>query len=274
MKIQLFILSALGTFAIAAAEAPDPAELTATRCLICHGNFVPGKGPLAPPFAMVKRHYESLDEKTFIKTVSAWIKEPEKQKSRMPGAINRFGLMPALAYPDAEVTAIARYIYQTDFAMPGHGGGGMGRGKSAAAATDAGQGCEDECGPGGTAASKTVGQADAEKAAPAVPKWPIPAAMMAHLTSLEKDINAFSSIAAEDHANLAKRIDKQTDELISSCTMDGEAHNALHEWLMPFLELAQQHAESADPAIQQEKVLEMRRAFTAFHKRFEPAPQP
>lgn len=258
-------------------SSSSPAELTAAGCLICHGNFVPGKGPLAPPFAMVKMHYQSLDKETFIKTVSSWIKEPEKQKSRMPGAINRFGLMPALSYPETEVAAIARYIYETDFAMPGRGGKGPGRGQGAVAAPKDGKGCDAGCGPSDNAAPKTDEHCEAEKVvitvAPAAPKWTIPATMMTHLQSLEKDIGAFKSIASEDHANLAARTEKHLAELISSCTMEGDAHTALHEWLVPFRELAEQHSKAADPAAQQQKILEMRRAFTAFHEHFESAPQ-
>lgn len=107
----------------------SPAELTAARCLICHGNTNRGQGRLAPPFAMVKSHYQSLDQDAFIKTVSAWVKAPDKHKSKMPGAVRRFGLMPSLAYPEDEVTAIAKYIYKTDFPMPGRRGRGAGQGK-------------------------------------------------------------------------------------------------------------------------------------------------
>lgn len=107
----------------------SPAELTSARCLVCHGNTHRGQGRLAPPFAMVKSHYQSLDEDAFIKTVSDWVKAPDKQKSRMPGAVRRFGLMPALAYPEDEVTAIAKYIYKTDFIMPGRRGRAAGQDK-------------------------------------------------------------------------------------------------------------------------------------------------
>lgn len=137
-------------------ESPSPAELTATRCLICHGNNQTGTQRLAPPFAMVKMHYQSLDEKAFIKTVSAWIKAPDKQKSRMPGAINRFGLMPAFPYPDAEIAAIAKYVYATNFPMPGGGGQGMG-GMDCAPETSTAPDAKPGCVPGKCAAPKAAG---------------------------------------------------------------------------------------------------------------------
>ena len=111
--------------------AASPEELIATRCLVCHGNPAAGTRRLAPPFGMVKMHYDDLNEEAFVKTVSAWVEQPEKQKSRMPGAVRNFGLMPAQIVSEPEITAIARYLYRTDFAMPGGGCGGMGKGPRA-----------------------------------------------------------------------------------------------------------------------------------------------
>lgn len=143
------------------AETPAaaPAELTAMRCLICHGNPAAGTKRLAPPFGMVKMHYDDLDEEAFVKAVSAWVKQPDKAKSRMPGAIRNFGLMPAQVVSDADLTTIAHYLYRTDFQMPGRGGRGMGRGPGARTsdkkpATDCkacGEGCGGSCAPAKTA---------------------------------------------------------------------------------------------------------------------------
>lgn len=103
-------------------KLPPGAELTARSCLICHGNNIRGQRRLAPPFAMVKQHYQSLGEAKFIAAVGSWAKEPHPEKSRMRGAIRQFGLMPPLPLPDADLTAIAKYIFNTEFEMPGRGG--------------------------------------------------------------------------------------------------------------------------------------------------------
>lgn len=373
MRTNLIILSVLGAIAstgivtaepdkknpipqIQLGDSATPAELTTTYCLACHGDGIAGQARLAPPFMMVKMHYQSLDKDTFIKTVSSWVKTPDAHRSKMPGAIRRFGVMPALPLPDAQLAAIAKHLYETDFEMPGHGGKGMGQGqgggccnsetaaasKSEAPACAA---CQKEnasapkikapackaCQSGKAPASKAKapacascqsgqakasaceacqkadaakvkvpaceacqsGKAPAPKAkapacenckpakgdalAPAgatVPKWAIPAPMMAHLQSLEKDLTTFKTKASTDHADLARRIDKNLKQLISSCTMTGESHDNLHEWLMPFLQLAKQHAESDVPKKQTKYVRKMRRAFTTFHEQFQPAPSP
>lgn len=292
--IALSFLSALATTGIVSGEADpqSPAEMTATRCLICHGDNQAGQQRLAPPFAMVKMHYGDLDEEKFIKTVSAWVKEPDKNKSKMPGAINHFGLMPSLPYPGADVAIIAKYLFETDFKMPGQGGGkmgkGMGRGNGmgrenqggGACGQCGGAGCKAGCAGEAKAEAKKAGGCDSCKASKADPevatnkKWPIPAAMMTHLQSMENDIAAFNDKTPRDHAALAKDIGENLAQLISSCTMEGEAHDALHDWLMPFRELSAQHSKSTDPAVQLEKIQAMRIAFTAFHKQFKPAPQP
>ncbi len=108
-------------------------ELTEARCLICHGDTQAGQARLAPPFIMVKRHYQSLEKKEFLKTVTSWVNKPGVHKSKMPGAINHFGLMPTFGLPEAEVKLIAEYVYNTDFPMPsgfasGGGQGGCGKG--------------------------------------------------------------------------------------------------------------------------------------------------
>ena len=96
-------------------------------------------------------------------------------------------------------------------------------------------------------------------------KWAVPPAMMAHLANLEKDLDSGNA----DHAALAAKIDGHLRAFISSCTMEGEAHQALHDWLMPFRELAKTHAEATDPNERAENLRRMKQSFVAFHARFE-----
>ncbi|NWK54276.1 hypothetical protein HW115_01540 [Verrucomicrobiaceae bacterium N1E253] len=70
--------------------------------------------------AMIKIRYQSDDQATFVKSVSDWVKKPDPQKSKMPGAIRRFKLMPTFPIPEEEIKKIAEYIYKTDFTFPGN----------------------------------------------------------------------------------------------------------------------------------------------------------
>ena len=99
-------------------------------CYTCHSPQMRGQQRLAPPFQMVKMHYmrDYATKELFIDAISAWVKEPNADKSIMPGALNRFGLMPPMMMNDEDVRLIADYLYETD--MPdfrGHGNGRMHR---------------------------------------------------------------------------------------------------------------------------------------------------
>lgn len=100
-------------------------------------------------------------------------------------------------------------------------------------------------------------------------KWPMPEAMMKHLRDLEQDVRNLDAAAEKDHAALAAKIDGHTDRLIANCTMDGKAHDALHDWLMPFLQLNKAYATAPDAAAQSSEFQKIKDALATFHERFE-----
>ena len=125
-------------------------------------------------------------------------------------------------------------------------------------------------------ASKDDATAPAVNEPPAAPaetkpsaKWPMPEAMMVHMRSLEQDVKAFETSAEKDHAALASKIDGHTKQVIATCTMDGKAHDALHDWLMPFLQLNKDYAAAPDVAAKSAKFKEIQDSLAAFHERFE-----
>lgn len=92
---------------------------------------------------------------------------------------------------------------------------------------------------------------------------------MQHIRKLEQDVRTLETSAEKDHAALAKKIDGHTSQLISSCTMDGKAHDVLHDWLMPFLRLNKEYAAAPDAATQSVKFKEIKKSLAAFHEHFE-----
>lgn len=100
-------------------------------------------------------------------------------------------------------------------------------------------------------------------------KWVMPDSMMQHIRHLERDVSDLESSPEKDHAALAAKIDGHTKRLISSCTMDGEAHDTLHDWLMPFLQLKKDYAAAPDAAAKSAKFTEIRDSLAVFHERFE-----
>jgi hypothetical protein len=100
-------------------------------------------------------------------------------------------------------------------------------------------------------------------------KWAMPKPMMQHMRNLEQDVRALESSAEKDHAALAAKIEGHTSQLISSCTMDGKAHDALHDWLMPFLKLNKDYAAAPDAATKTAKFKEIQDSLAVFLDRFE-----
>jgi hypothetical protein len=57
--------------------------------------------------------------------------------------------------------------------------------------------------------------------------------------------------------------------VIATCTMEGKAHDALHEWLMPFLQLNKEYAAATDEADKAAKFKAIQESLAVFHERFE-----
>lgn len=92
---------------------------------------------------------------------------------------------------------------------------------------------------------------------------------MRHIRNLEKDVDALEASEEKDHAGLAAKIDGHTRQLISECTMEGESHEALHDWLMPFLQLNKDYAAAPGTTAKSAKLEEIQDSLAAFRERFE-----
>ena len=96
-------------------RALDGKRLMESKCFSCH-NTQGTDNMLAPPMFRVKDHYweEGITEASFIKAISEWVKNPIEENSVMPGARRKFGLMPKQEFDEAEVKAIAKYMYNNE----------------------------------------------------------------------------------------------------------------------------------------------------------------
>jgi len=68
-------------------------------------------------------------------------------------------------------------------------------------------------------------------------KWTVDKDMMVHIRNMEKDVVAFGKNTGKDYATLAKKLLANIDLLTSNCTMTGKAHDELHKWLLPYIDL-------------------------------------
>ena len=71
-------------------------------------------------------------------------------------------------------------------------------------------------------------------------KWKVDANMMAHIAQMEKDIASLDN--QENFEKLSEKLNKNLGLLSSNCTMKGQAHDELHKWLLPYIDLVEAFA--------------------------------
>lgn len=131
MKRLLIVLSTL-MLAPASAECstkiPDGKAVFERNCSVCHSINPPPKS--APPIVPIASSYHrQFSSKTAgINHMVAFMKSPSKAASKVdPDAISRFGLMPQMTLSDAELKAVAGWVW--DQYNPNRGTGqGFGKG--------------------------------------------------------------------------------------------------------------------------------------------------
>lgn len=71
-------------------------------------------------------------------------------------------------------------------------------------------------------------------------KWTVVPDMMKYIRTMETDINHFietKSAELKDFQKLSTSLQKNIDLLTSNCTMEGKAHDELHKWLLPYIDM-------------------------------------
>lgn len=105
---------------LAKVEHPG-AKIYQSACMSCHALAAKEEGGMGPPLFGVKDHVLKTypERAAFIKRVVDWVKAPNPQDALMPGAVTKFGLMPAQTQlSETDVQAVAEFIYDTDFTKP------------------------------------------------------------------------------------------------------------------------------------------------------------
>lgn len=96
-------------------------------------------------------------------------------------------------------------------------------------------------------------------------KWKVDDNMMAHIRNMEKDIASFDNSKPENYQVLADNLKENLDLLTSNCTMKGQAHDELHKWLLPYLDLVDNFSKDKSA----EQFTEIQNSFTTFNQYFE-----
>ena len=100
-------------------------------------------------------------------------------------------------------------------------------------------------------------------------KWDVNKEMMVHIKNMESDIEATSGQSNPNYKELGSKLDENIGLLTSNCTMEGKAHDELHKWLLPFIDLVKELNASDSKEKQQksfEAILESMNEFNTYFK--------
>lgn len=92
-------------------------ELYEKHCVACHKiELNSTANPIAPAIFAIQLHYKPMypDVAEFEKAMVEFLKHPTVEKSLMPGAVKKFGVMPLIQFPDNELSEIAKYIFSVE----------------------------------------------------------------------------------------------------------------------------------------------------------------
>lgn len=103
-------------------------------------------------------------------------------------------------------------------------------------------------------------------------KWTVVPDMMKFIKTMESDIQQFSGTETTDlkeFQKLGTGLQKNIDLLTSNCTMEGKAHDELHKWLVPYIDLVSEFNESKNSNEAFTNFEELKASFQTFNQYFE-----
>lgn len=103
-------------------------------------------------------------------------------------------------------------------------------------------------------------------------KWTVIKEMMVYIRNMESDVKLFSETKHNDFKDFhqhAENLQKNINLLTSNCTMSGEAHDELHKWLIPYMELVNKLNEAENLENAQQIFNTIETSFKEFNTYFE-----
>lgn len=100
-------------------------------------------------------------------------------------------------------------------------------------------------------------------------KWKVVPEMLRYIRTMEHDVLSFRSADMGDYKTLSSSLRKNIDELTSHCTMTGKAHDELHKWLLPYIDLINAFSDCENVTEASVKLNEIKQSFVRFNMYFE-----
>lgn len=100
-------------------------------------------------------------------------------------------------------------------------------------------------------------------------KWKVVTEMMAIIRSMETQVNAFHGKEIDQHIKNAVELQHKVDSLTSNCTMTGKAHDELHKWLLPYLDMVDAYNQTDNLPMADSIFREIKQSFVYLNQFFE-----
>ena len=100
-------------------------------------------------------------------------------------------------------------------------------------------------------------------------KWKVDANMITHIRNMENDVIFFANVEQKDYKSLSEKLQSNVDLLTSNCTMKGKAHDELHKWLLPYIDLVKELSEAKDETEAEKQFQSIQTSFTTFNQYFQ-----
>lgn len=94
-------------------------------------------------------------------------------------------------------------------------------------------------------------------------KWTVDPEMMEHIPRMEEKVSSFEG---NDYKELSVSLMEDINLLTSNCTMKGQAHDELHKWLLPYIDLVDELEKTKDKESQHDRIVS---SFETFNEYFE-----
>ncbi len=100
-------------------------------------------------------------------------------------------------------------------------------------------------------------------------KWKVDANMITHIRNMENDVISFANVEQKNYKSLSNKLQSNIDLLTSNCTMKGKAHDELHKWLLPYIDLVEALSGAKDEIEAEKKFQNIQISFTTFNQYFQ-----
>ena len=100
-------------------------------------------------------------------------------------------------------------------------------------------------------------------------KWTVDAHMLTHIRNMENDVLSFTKVEHKDFKSFAGILQTNIELLTSNCTMKGKAHDELHKWLLPFIDLVTELSKSKNETEAAKQFENIQKSFRTFNQYFQ-----